>query len=176
MREPAPSTTTDSARPASFSTAVLSMVAPAPMRMSFFVIGRESLELDVEHVRLPEAAPETQLPFLVRGQGRRCRQSAPVKRHGRCAWKDAALIVFDRADEGACQSLRDRGPRQQDARGSDEGQQGPTDSSCRWCRWLGVHSTILLARTVGVRKRNSVIGTSRTNMLMERRQRVTDAR
>ena len=34
MREPAPSTTTDSATPASFRTAVLSMVAPAPMRMS----------------------------------------------------------------------------------------------------------------------------------------------
>src|ERR1700687_1563974 len=34
MREPAPSTTTDSATPASFRTAVLSIVAPAPMLMS----------------------------------------------------------------------------------------------------------------------------------------------
>ena len=33
MREPAPSTTTDSAKPANFRTAVLSMVAPAPMLM-----------------------------------------------------------------------------------------------------------------------------------------------
>ena len=34
MREPAPSTTTDSSRPASFRTAVRSMVAPAPMLIS----------------------------------------------------------------------------------------------------------------------------------------------
>ena len=34
MRVPAPSTTTDSARPATFRTAVLSMVAPAPMLIS----------------------------------------------------------------------------------------------------------------------------------------------
>ena len=34
MREPIPSTTTDSAGPVTFRTTVLSMVAPAPMRMS----------------------------------------------------------------------------------------------------------------------------------------------
>ena len=34
MREPAPCTVTDSATPASSSTTVLSMVPPAPMRMS----------------------------------------------------------------------------------------------------------------------------------------------
>ena len=59
MREPAPSTTTDSARPATFRTAVLSMVAPAPMLIIVFVIGHESLELDGQRVKTRRQRRET---------------------------------------------------------------------------------------------------------------------
>ena len=43
-----------------------------------FVIGGESLELDVEHVRTGRQSREAQLPFLVRGQRSPGRQSAPA--------------------------------------------------------------------------------------------------
>ena len=71
-----------------------------------FVIGRESLHLDVEHVQSRRQSREAQLPFLVRGQRRRAanqRRRADTDDRTR---KDAALCVLDGSDEGSRQPLR----------------------------------------------------------------------
>ena len=78
MREPAPSTTIDSAMPATFRTAVLSMVAPAADADVLLVIGPESLDLDVEHVRSGRQGREAQLASFVGGHRLPRRQSVPA--------------------------------------------------------------------------------------------------
>ena len=71
MREPEPSTTTDSATPASFRTTVRSMRRARADADVLLVIRRESLQLDVERVRSRGQGREPQLPSLVRGHRRR---------------------------------------------------------------------------------------------------------
>ena len=105
IREPAPSTTTDAARPASCRTGVVSMVVPAPMRTSSVIAG-EPFQLDVNHVRARRQGRETQLPFVVGGDG--CRPADQRRRADANggARKDGALGILDRSDEGSRQPLR----------------------------------------------------------------------
>ena len=55
IREPAPSTTNDSSKPATLRTTVLSMVAPPPMPNALLVIAPEALELRCRERTVPEA-------------------------------------------------------------------------------------------------------------------------
>ena len=120
MREPAPSTTTDSARPASVQDSRSLDGGACPDADVLFVIGRKPLELDVEHVRSRRQRREAQLPLLVRGQRRRAANQRRRADADDGARKDAALCVLDGSDEGARQPLRDSDPRQQDAGGSNQ--------------------------------------------------------
>ena len=84
------------------------------------MIGRESLELDVEHVRTRRQRREAQLPFLVRGQCRRAanqRRGADTDNRTR---KDAALCVLDGSNKGSRQPLRGSQVRLQHTRSGEK--------------------------------------------------------
>ena len=75
MREPAPSTTTDSARPADRQDrAVLLDGGACADADVVFAIGLESLQLDVEHVESRRQGREAQLPILGRDGSRPANQ------------------------------------------------------------------------------------------------------
>ena len=88
------------------------------------MIGRQSLELDVEHVQTRRQRREAQLPFLVRGQ---CRRAANQRRRADTdnrTRKDAALGVLDGSDESSRQSLRGSQVRLQHTGSGEKDQNG----------------------------------------------------
>ena len=91
-----------------------------------FVIGRESRQLDVEHVRSRRQSREAQLSFLVRGPSRRAANQRRRADRTTRARKDAALCVLDRSDERSRQPLRRQSIPQQDERRPRPTRQAPS--------------------------------------------------
>ena len=141
MREPVPSTTTDSSTPASFSVAVLSIVAPAAMHRCPFVQGRKPRHLDLERVQSRREDGNRSLPLVVCHQ---CRRTAYQRRRTDAdarTREDEALFVLDRAYESPRQPLRGTDSWQQDTSDSDQQQECPPGSRGGWRSFLNPHAT-----------------------------------
>ena len=128
MREPVPSTTTDSSTPASFSVAVLSIVEPAAIKMS--CRARSQTPASRSRVRtVREGGPGTAAAPLIchlyrRAAYQRRRTDADARTR-----EDEALFVLDRAYESPRQPLRGTDSWQQD---TDSDQRATVSAGLAW--------------------------------------------
>ena len=113
IREPAPSTTSDSSMPADLQNGRSLDRRACPDADVRFVIGLESLELDIERVESRRQDWKAQTPSLVRGHSHRAANQRRRADADRCAREDAALFVLHGSDECSGQSLRGSHVRQQ---------------------------------------------------------------
>src|SRR5206468_2235817 len=99
---------------------------------------------------------KAQLSLLVRGQGRRTANQRGRADTDCCARQDAALIVLDRADQSARQSLCGSDAGQQHT-GRHQQEEVPGGSGRRSVTYLDIHVTVHTSRTASpARKRNSL--------------------
>jgi hypothetical protein len=104
---------------------------------ALFVVRCKALDRDVQLVETRRQRQEAELPFLVSPELREAaEQRGGADPHVRTG-NDAALIVLDRADQGAGQLLGGSAPRHQDERGDNQRQHDLADSSSS----PGVHGT-----------------------------------